>query len=97
VGFKIEIYHFTSLKQDLRAKNMHQQALKKQEKLTIIFGRFHKLFYFSKTNIKTFLKHLVNSNSQLKGGLSKQKTTFSCINQDTSLIRCITKTSLKHY
>jgi hypothetical protein len=51
-----------------------------------IFGRFHKLFYFSKTNIKTFLKHPVNSNNQLKAGLSKEKQYFPCINQDTSSI-----------
>ena len=65
---------------------MCQQALKKQEKPNAIFGRFHKLFHFSKTNIKTFPKHPVNSNNQLKAGLSKEKQHFSCINQDTSSI-----------
>jgi len=60
-----------------------------------MFVKIQKPFYFSKINIKTFPKHLVNNNKQLKSKLSKKKKN-SYINQNIRSIQCITKKQVQN-
>jgi hypothetical protein len=49
---------------------------KKHQTHTVIFEKIQKPFYFKKINIKTFTKHLINSNKQLKLKLNKENQHF---------------------
>jgi len=61
----------------IKLKNQRNTLIKKKHQThTVIFEKIQKPFYFKKINIKTFTKHLINSNKQLKLKLNKENQHF---------------------
>jgi hypothetical protein len=61
-------------------KQEHVLASSKKTSNTFyIFGRIQKSFYFGKTNIKTFSKHPLNINNQLKTRSNKKQQYFHAL------------------